>query len=400
LAYADQQRPHGINYLAATLDKINQQDEQQRIRRLGEKFLKHGDYSPEGLKNFATSNKLSLPQMSNLVKTVAAFNQYRNQQDPWVTVQGVRQDGTKYITTKKRSELIGHEVVIGLPKQRVVVDSKGQPRLQNERTDFSQGTTLPSLFEAAQTRAQSDANVKTREQGALSRLREKEKGATKRTLMTIGARSDLTNMVQTRMDIRADADRMSREKINAENNGRALEVAKINSKINRLKFDAKQIEAKWKHMKGQYKLITSAFKKQGEKSIFDGLMSMEDMEAALKANPELFTDELATLARESNSKDITRRSAALQALDYFEQLTGIRYEMNRSTGAIKMILPSGGSVILSQGANRQPTGQSQSQEITPASRISGNQAGGLTNKGYELPSAQKPIDINKLYGNQ
>ena len=120
--------------LAQVLGNIADQYRKERIRKLGEKFIEHGDYTPEGLKEFAEKNNVGLGEMVDLIKTVNLFHQWRNQVDPIVQVTETDPiTGAKYIKYIRRSEAINQgRILTSLPEKVAYVN-----RRTGERKLFS-----------------------------------------------------------------------------------------------------------------------------------------------------------------------------------------------------------------------------------------------------------------------
>jgi|GEM_PF-6247385 len=116
--------------LAQVLSNITEEQRKEKVRKLGEEFIKQGDYTPEGIRRFAEANRLTPTEMFNIVKAVRAFNEWKEQADPLVKVTEVDPTtGAKYTKYVRRSELIKQgRILTGLPEKVVYVNRKTRER--------------------------------------------------------------------------------------------------------------------------------------------------------------------------------------------------------------------------------------------------------------------------------
>lgn len=120
---------------------------ERRFNQLGRDFFTYGDYSPEGIQKFAKSRGASPAEMGGLLKTLSAMEQYQNERDPMVTVQGVAEDGVTPISRRVRqSEIMGREIQTGATPMEKYVDPAGNIQLVPSNTAPGSGYTSESIW--------------------------------------------------------------------------------------------------------------------------------------------------------------------------------------------------------------------------------------------------------------
>ena len=89
---ADDRARRNERVQAAEREKLEEQ--QERMRNLGQTFMASGDFTPQGLQTFAKDNKMSMPEMKGMIELVTNFKQLNQQRK--ASLVNARPEGADY----------------------------------------------------------------------------------------------------------------------------------------------------------------------------------------------------------------------------------------------------------------------------------------------------------------
>jgi len=177
-------RQQGFQNLMGGIQNIKNVFKKRKIDSLFKDFANYPK-TAQGIQTFHKNHpELTMDELNLFIKSVSAFEKYRNEQDPMVTVTGKNPDGSTYVKNTRRSQIENKEIITELPGFTNRISQEGNvistpDYTEGQPTPVPPGVVPDNVYNAQQNRIatarQNDLNrQQTASQNDLNRQNQKE----------------------------------------------------------------------------------------------------------------------------------------------------------------------------------------------------------------------------------